>query len=248
METVAPLLVVGLGNPGDRYRDTRHNVGFLVVEELARRLGWKFERGAGPWREASAPGGDGPFVLLQPLTYMNLSGQAVVAWARGRGWPVAPPPPVSPAASPAPPVTPASSDPAAAGTGDAGRVGEAAAAVDAGPAPWRPAWRPLVVCDDLALPLGALRLRARGSSGGQKGLASVIDELGHDDFPRLRLGIAPPELAVPAAEWPDFVLTPFAAGERQMVADLVARAADAVACCRELGVDAAASRFNRRPS
>jgi peptidyl-tRNA hydrolase, PTH1 family len=225
METDAPLLVVGLGNPGDRYRDTRHNVGFLVVEELARRLGWTFERGAGPWREATAPGGAGPFVLLQPLTYMNLSGQAVVAWARGRGWPVAPPPP------PAPPVT---ADPAAAGPGDPA------------PAPWQPAWRPLVVCDDLALPLGALRLRARGSSGGQKGLASVIDELGHDDVPRLRLGIAPPERTIPAADWPDFVLTPFAADERPVVADLVARAADAVACCRELGVDAAASRFNRR--
>lgn len=230
METEAPLLVVGLGNPGDRYRDTRHNIGFFVVEELARRLGWTFEDGPGPWREATAPGGGGPFVLLQPLTYMNLSGQAVTAWARGRGWSVAPPPP--PIATEPPP--PIATEPPAPGE------------VEAEAAPWQPAWRPLVVCDDLALPLGALRLRARGSSGGQKGLASVIDELGHDDFPRLRLGIAPPDLAIPAADWPDFVLTPFAADERPFVADLVARAADAVACCREQGVDAAASRFNRR--
>jgi len=92
MSTEAPLLVVGLGNPGASYRDTRHNVGFLVVEELARRLGWTFRQGAGPWREAAAPDGDGPFVLLEPLTYMNLSGQAVVAWARARGWPVTPAP------------------------------------------------------------------------------------------------------------------------------------------------------------
>lgn len=224
MDTAAPLLVVGLGNPGSRYRDTRHNIGFLVVEELARRLGWTFQRAAGPWREASAPDGGGPFVLLEPLTYMNLSGQAVVAWARGRGWPVAPSPPPEAPSSP---------------------VGPSADHV-AADAPWQPAWRPLVVCDDLALPLGALRLRARGSSGGQKGLASVIDELGHDDFPRLRLGIAPPDLTIPAADWPDFVLTPFAADERPVVADLVARAADAVACCREQGVEAAASRFNRR--
>lgn len=228
MPSDAPLLVVGLGNPGARYRDTRHNIGFLVVEELARRLGWTFQAGAGPWREAVAPGGDGPYALLLPLTYMNLSGEAVVGWARGRGWPVERPPAPAPAAPPLPSPEPAGPAPAPA------------------PAPWSPAWRPLVVCDDLALPLGALRLRARGSSGGQKGLASVIEELGHDDFPRLRLGIAPLGRAVPPAEWPDFVLTAFAADEREAVADLVARAADAVAACRDLGVEAAASRFNRR--
>ncbi|MBK8166535.1 MAG: aminoacyl-tRNA hydrolase [bacterium] len=228
MDTEAPLLVVGLGNPGSRYRDTRHNVGFLVVEELARRLGWTFTDGAGPWREASASDGRGPFVLLEPLTYMNLSGQAVAAWARGRGWPVAPPPLPEASWAPEAPVAPEADVEAAT------------------PSPWQPAWRPLVICDDLALPLGALRLRARGSSGGQKGLASVIDELGHDDFPRLRLGIAPPDLAIPAVEWPDFVLTPFAADERPFVTDLVSRAADAVDCCRELGLEAAASRFNRR--
>ena len=230
MAPEAPLLVVGLGNPGARYRDTRHNVGFLVVEELARRLGWPWRDGVGPWREAEAPGGDSPLVLLEPLTYMNLSGQAVVAWATGRGWPTDPPPVPEPPPPPLP------------------TLPDAAESIVPPPAPppWRPAWRPLVVGDDLALPLGSLRLRARGSSGGQKGLASVIEELGHDDFPRLRLGIAPPGAAVPAAGWPDFVLAPFDAGERELVADLVARAADAVIACRDLGVEAAASRFNRR--
>jgi PTH1 family peptidyl-tRNA hydrolase len=77
-------------------------------------------------------------------------------------------------------------------------------------------------------------------------LASIIEHLGHDDFPRLRLGIAPAGEPVPPADWADFVLTPFAAAEREAVADLVGRAADAVACCRELGAEAAASRFNRR--
>jgi PTH1 family peptidyl-tRNA hydrolase len=77
-------------------------------------------------------------------------------------------------------------------------------------------------------------------------LASIIEHLGHDDFPRLRLGIAPAGEPVPPADWADFVLTPFAAAEREAVADLVSRAADAVACCRELGAEAAASRFNRR--
>jgi peptidyl-tRNA hydrolase, PTH1 family len=202
-------LVVGLGNPGPRYRDTRHNVGFLVVEALARRLGWEFRAGAGPWREAAAPDGRGPFTLLQPLTYMNLSGEAVLGWAAACGFD--PRPVVAEPALPA-------------------------------PAPWSP----LVVCDDLALPLGALRLRARGSSGGQKGLASVIGALGHEDVPRLRLGIAPAGDPVPAADWPDFVLTPFAMDEGPAVADLVARAADAVLCWAERGVDEAASRHNRR--
>jgi PTH1 family peptidyl-tRNA hydrolase len=224
MASTDPLLVVGLGNPGPKYRDTRHNIGFLVVEELARRLGWAFAPGDGRWREASAPGGDGALVLMQPLTYMNLSGEAVCGWGTARGMPVEPQPTL-----PAPEeVTADECD------------------SDSVPAPAPERWRPLVICDDLALPLGALRLRPRGSSGGQNGLASIIEHLGHDDFPRLRLGIAPAGEPVPPADWADFVLTPFAAAEREAVADLVSRAADAVACCRELGAEAAASRFNRR--
>lgn len=239
MAPQAPQLVVGLGNPGARYRDTRHNIGFLVVEELARRLGWRFADGAGPWRVASAPAGDGALVLLEPLTYMNLSGQAVTRWAAAEGWP--------PGSPPAPPG-------AGAAAAEAAALPPAAVDVAAEPAPdaavaappWQPPWRPIVVCDDLALPLGALRLRARGSSGGQKGLASIIAELGHDDFPRLRLGIAPVGRTVSPADWPDFVLAPFAPDEREALADLVDRAADAVSCCLELGVEPAASRFNRR--
>lgn len=221
-------LVVGLGNPGPRYRDTRHNVGFLVVEALARRLGWAFRDGAGPWREAAAPDGRGPFTLLQPLTYMNLSGEAVLGWATARGF------------APRPVVAEPAAEPAAEPGGAAGE------APGPPPVPAPDPWRPLIVCDDLALPLGALRLRARGSSGGQKGLASVIEALGHDDLPRLRLGIAPAGDPVPAADWPDFVLTPFAADEGPAVTDLVARAADAVLCWAERGVDEAASRHNRR--
>ena len=224
MESAIPLLVVGLGNPGPKYRDTRHNIGFLVVEELARRLGWSFAPGAGRWREAAAPGGDGALVLMQPLTYMNLSGEAVVEWGTARGMPVEPQPTL-----PAPEEVPA------------GECGSEAAPI---PEPAR--WRPLIVCDDLALPRGALRLRPRGSSGGQNGLASVIEHLGHDDFPRLRLGIAPVGESVPPADWADFVLTPFAPDECEAVADLVARAADAVVGCLESGPEAAASRFNRR--
>lgn len=224
MASTDPLLVVGLGNPGPKYRETRHNIGFLVVEELARRLGWTFAPGAGRWREAAAPGGDGALVLMQPLTYMNLSGEAVAEWGTARGLPVEPQPAWS-----------APEEETADGSSP-----------EAPPVELPNRWRPLIICDDLALPLGALRLRPRGSSGGQNGLASVIEHLGHDDFPRLRLGIAPAGEPVPPAEWADFVLTPFAADEREAVSDLVARAADAVICCAELGPEAAASRFNRR--
>ncbi len=229
MTSLAPLLVVGLGNPGRRYRQTRHNVGFLVVEELARRLGWSFRDGAGPWREAAAPGGEGPFVLQQPLTYMNLSGEAVAGLAAVRGWPLWLPGAAAPAA---PAATGPTADPAA-------------GAEPSLPLPV-PGLRPLVICDDLALPLGAVRLRAGGSSGGQKGLASVIETLGHDDFPRLRLGIAPLGEPVPPAQWPDFVLTPFTEAEHEVVGPMVVWAADAVTCLVEEGVGAAASRFNRR--
>jgi hypothetical protein len=160
---------------------------------------------------------------------MNLSGEAVAGWAAGRGVVLLPAEPPGPEV-PADPAGPAGAEPAA--------------AESAPPPP--PRWRPLVVCDDLSLPLGAVRLRARGSAGGQKGLTSVIEVLGHDDFPRLRLGIAPAGEPVPPAGWADFVLTPFTTGEAAAVADMVGWAADAVQCWAELGAEAAASRFNRR--
>lgn len=234
MTNAAPLLVVGLGNPGPRYRHTRHNVGFLVVEELARRLGWSFRDGAGPWLEAAAPVGEGPFVLQQPLTYMNLSGEAVAGLAAARGWPLW----LAGAAALA------GGDPAAASI--TATTVDPTAGTEPAPPPPVPGLRPLVICDDLALPLAAVRLRAGGSSGGQKGLASVIATLGHDDFPRLRLGIAPQGQPVPPAQWPDFVLTPFTEAEHEVVGPMVAWAADAVTCLVSEGVGAAASRFNRR--
>ncbi len=103
-----------------------------------------------------------------------------------------------------------------------------------------------MICDDLALPLGAVRLRARGSSGGQNGLASIIGHLGGEEFPRLRLGIAPDGDPVPAEQWPDFVLADFTPQEEELAAGTVTHAADAVACWLERGTEAAGSRYNRR--
>ena len=147
---------------------------------------------------------------------MNLSGEALRDWSRRSGVPLTGAAPVA--------------DPSA----------------ETAPVPAPEALRPLVVCDDLALPLGAVRLRARGSSGGQNGLASVIEHLGGGEFPRLRLGIAPADEPVPAHLWPDYVLADFDPAEEEQVAGIVAHAADAVECCLELGAEAAGSRFNRR--
>ncbi|MCX5754226.1 MAG: aminoacyl-tRNA hydrolase [Candidatus Krumholzibacteria bacterium] len=99
----------------------------------------------------------------------------------------------------------------------------------------------LVVCDDLNLPLGALRLRPRGGSGGHKGLDSLIEHLGAADFPRLRLGIGS---APPGIDWVEFVLSDFLPEERDAVNDLVTRAADAIETAVRAGLDVAMRRFN----
>lgn len=196
-------VVVGLGNPGREHAGTRHNVGWRVADALARRLGARFARVPGRYDAAEAATDGGRLVLLKPLTYMNLSGDALRSFAARSGVRLGPP--------------------------------EAPGAVT-----------PVVVCDDLNLPLGSLRVRPRGGAGGQKGLASILAALGSEDIPRVRLGIAPGG-GVPPADWSDYVLAPFTATEREVMAELVAEAADAVLCLLQEGVEAAAGRFNHGP-
>jgi PTH1 family peptidyl-tRNA hydrolase len=197
-------LIVGLGNPGEEYLDTRHNVGFRVVEELARRWQIPFDRqecnalaalraGAALEAAAEAPEGGG-VLLVKPQTYMNRSGWAARCLAE--------------------------------------RHGLEAAAV-------------LVVYDEVNLPLGKLRLRRAGSPAGHRGLESVIENLRSAEVPRLRLGVAP-EAGKPAGgeELVDFVLSPFAAEEREAVREMIGRAADACESWLGDGVDAAMGRFN----
>ena len=167
----------------------------MVLDELAARRGLSFAIRGPASAEAAHAGND--LVLLKPLTYMNLSGEAVASWRERE-------------------------DPAGAGP------------------------PPLVVCDDLALPLGSVRLRARGSSGGQNGLASIIDHLETEEFPRLRLGIAPLAGEIPPAAWPSFVLAPFAEDEREEAAAMVLHAADALEYWLAEGFEATISRYNRR--
>jgi PTH1 family peptidyl-tRNA hydrolase len=185
-------LVVGLGNPGARYRRTRHNVGYLVVDELAARAG--VGKGREEWdawvAQASLAGTD--VVLAKPLGFMNRSGVAVERLAARLQ------------------LTP----------------------VDL-----------LVVLDDLALELGSLRIRERGSHGGHNGLRSLIEVLGTDDFARVRVGIrkgdAPDDLA-------DYVLSDFPQEDVLVVQESVGRAAEAVECMIREGAPAAMNRYNRK--
>jgi PTH1 family peptidyl-tRNA hydrolase len=185
-------LIVGLGNPGKRYALARHNLGFWVVEQLAR------EHGFGPvkiWRNALiAEGqlGTKQVILAQPLTYMNRSGLAVTQLANF--FKISFP-------------------------------------------------HILVICDDLDLPTGAIRIRPQGGSGGHKGLASIISELGTEQFPRLRLGIGRPPIA---EEVTNYVLKPFTREEKQEIEQAVANAVKAVVVFVEEGLDAAMNRYNKR--
>lgn len=100
----------------------------------------------------------------------------------------------------------------------------------------------LIVCDDIALPLGSLRIRRRGSDGGHNGLSSVFGALGTRDVPRMRLGVgAPPS----AREQSDYVLDRFRSDETETAGELVARAALAIECAVSDGIDTAMNRFNR---
>lgn len=206
-------LVVGLGNPGRRYRHNRHNIGFRCLEALARELGFAFGEETPQYRLAGGDGRGGPVTLLEPLTYMNRSGDAVLAWARRSGFSV-------------------------------GQAAEEAGIEESSMV--APDVVPIVVCDDLNLPLGSIRIRARGRDGGQNGLASVIAAVGGEGVPRLRLGVGPLAETVPPEVWADYVLHDFDPSESEAAAELVQRGAAALSDLLILGPAAAASRHNRR--
>lgn len=181
-------LVVGLGNPGPQYRDTRHNVGFWVIDEIARR--WQVND---HWRErddALVVRQPGRAILAKPLTFMNLSGFAV---SRLRQF---------------------------------FRIELADL---------------LVVVDEVALPLGRLRARARGSAGGHNGLKSIIEQLGTDEFARLRLGVGRGDSRRDLA---DHVLSTFDADERDTIQAATLRAADASEMFIAEGIGRVMNTFN----
>jgi len=183
-------LVVGLGNPGAEYEGTRHNIGFDLVDRLVRERALKWEK-EHKFRAKVATGRDG-IVFAKPLTYMNLSGNAVARLLRHHRL-------------------------------DPERI--------------------LVVYDDTALPPGSLRFRSGGSAGGHNGIKSIIEYLGTESFPRLRLGIG----AAPVEEGlVEHVLGRFTGAERGEMEKVLEIAAEGVNCALSAGLDAAMNRFNRR--
>ena len=127
---------------------------------------------------------------------------------------------------------------------DAGAIVAPVDEDDADPAPGITV--PIVVCDDIQLPLGSIRIRASGSDGGQNGLASVLAVVGHQRVPRLRLGVGPIGATVAPEDWADYVLAPFADEDRERVEDLTVRGRDALLAVLADGPEDAASRHNRR--
>ena len=186
-------VVVGIGNPGKKYAGTRHNIGFRVLEVLARKEEWSFRKDGFAYESAGGRVRSRIVVLVRPLTYVNRTGEILP---------------------------------------DLGHRYE--------PSPEDL----LVVCDDIALPLGSIRVRAKGSSGGHNGLKSIIDALGSEAFARMRLGVGAPA-GIDAA---DYVLDRFRKDEETKVAEVAAEAAAAARCWILEGVERCMNKFNRRVS
>jgi PTH1 family peptidyl-tRNA hydrolase len=187
--------VVGLGNPGDRYTGTRHNVGFDVAEAFARRAGGgsvRLDRLDCRALTGRVRIGETPVLVARPQTFMNLSGESVKGLVARHGVPVD---------------------------------------------------RLVVVSDDTALPVGRIRIRRSGSSGGQKGLQSIIDTLGTAEFARVRVGVRG-EHFQPGEDQADYVLSRFSKAERASADEAIGRAAEAIETIVREGLEAAMNRFN----
>jgi PTH1 family peptidyl-tRNA hydrolase len=186
-------LIVGLGNPGDIYRDSRHNIGFSVVKTLAKTYKIALKRESGCWAfTGKGKIGDEVVILAMPLTFMNLSGNAVNLLLKKYKISLE---------------------------------------------------NLLVVCDDLDLEFGRLKIRPSGSSGGQRGLKSIIAALKSQEFCRLRIGIGRPHPDTDAAS---FVLSHFRKKEKEQFKDIIEKAGD---CCRvwvTRDITESMNIFNRR--
>jgi PTH1 family peptidyl-tRNA hydrolase len=183
------VLIVGLGNPGPEYANTRHNAGYQCVARFAERHGLRFSFYRFRARLAEGTVAGRHVIVARPLTFMNESGQAVAPLVRRYAVPLA---------------------------------------------------NLLVVYDDMDLPLGKIRLRARGSSGGHKGLDSVQRHLGTTEVPRLRIGIGRPAYGDPV----DYVLSPWRPEEQAVMEGAYERAVEAIDTFLQEGIVVAMNRFN----
>ena len=184
-------LIAGLGNPGTKYENTRHNMGFRAVELLAEQKGVKLNKVKFKSAYNICAFAGARCLVMKPQTYMNLSGEAVREAAQ---FYKIPPDHV------------------------------------------------LVISDDVALPLGKLRIRAGGSAGGHNGLKNIISHLGTDQFPRVRVGVGAP--AHPEHEMVDWVIGNFSGEEKKVVRQALEKVIEAVECVVEKGVGEAQNRYN----
>lgn len=183
-------LIVGLGNPGASYEKTRHNLGFMLIDLLAREAQTQVKRDECRALIGRALIENSTVELAKPQTFMNLSGESVSCLLAKPG---------------------------------------------------RSVDRLIVISDDLALPLGSIRIRPKGSHGGQNGLRSIIDRLRTSDFIRLRIGIMPEH---PISNTSNFVLENFAKGELGEVDKVLKESADAIRTVITHGVEKAMAAFN----
>ena len=187
----ASWLLVCLGNPGDQYDNTRHNVGFMVADQLGERYGLPIQKLKFKALTNMFSISGEKVLVMKPVTYMNLSGEAV-----------------RPAA-------------------DFYKI---------------PPEHILVISDDIALDVGKLRIRRGGSAGGHNGLKSIIQHLGTDQFPRIRVGVG--KKPHPDYDLADWVLGKFQGEDKKAIDAAVERCADAVECLIKEGPDRAMNQFN----
>ena len=183
------FLIVGLGNIGSEYDNTRHNIGFEVLNALAKEKEISFTSGKlGAISSFRYKGRT--FILLKPSTYMNLSGKAVRYWLTKEKIPT---------------------------------------------------HNLLVICDDLSLPIGALRLKSKGGAGGHNGLQNIQDILGSATYPRLRFGIGN---TFSKGKQSDFVLGEWKENEREIVTKRIPRIVEAIVSFGTAGINNTMNNHN----
>lgn len=186
-----PFLVVGLGNPGKNYRETRHNIGFMVVDQIAAELGLRWQEKSKRYEICSALVSDKQVFFVKPLKFMNTSGEIVRELLM------------------------------------ADRI---------------PLDHLIVICDDLNLPFGRIRIRGSGSNGGHNGMASIIQRLGSKEFARIRVGIG---ADFNKGEMSDFVLARFVKAEKKMLPEIISITSQATLTILTEDLDSAMNRFNQ---
>jgi len=181
-------LITGLGNPGSRYEKTRHNAGFLALEEFLRSQKLEF-KDKEDYKISKGSLGDEKIILLEPLTFMNRSGAAVRKIMQKSNIPPE---------------------------------------------------NLIVVHDDLDLETGRLKIRKKGSSGGHKGIESIIQNIGTQDFIRIKIGIG----RDPFVPTEKYVLSKFRKDEMQLIKAVIEKAAESIHSIIKDGVEKAMNKFN----